>query len=128
MKYLWTLGIVGWGLLSLQCNDEAQQVEPAAQGQRGEACQARNDCQSGLACILGVCSKNDFELTSSAKHCDRIDCQTDTDCCGTRPSEAPAKCDSRTSICQTPVLPGCVSTVCTSSTTCGGGTCPTGYC
>jgi hypothetical protein len=129
MKHLWTLGIIGAALLALQCKDEAQQVQPAAQGQRGEACQARNDCQSGLACILGVCSKNDFQLTSSAKQCDRIDCQTDTDCCGTRPSVAPPKCDNRAIICQTPSLPGCTSTVCTSSASCGGGgTCPTGYC
>jgi hypothetical protein len=129
MKYLWTLGIVGWALVALQCKDGAQQVEPAAQGQRGEACQARNDCQAGLACILGVCSKNDFQLTSSAKHCDRIDCQTISDCCGSKPSVAPAKCDNRTSICQTPSLPGCTTTFCTSSASCGGGgTCPTGYC
>src|SRR5262245_13114857 len=104
MKHLWKLGIVGWGFLLWQCKDEPQQVAPATQGQRGEACQARNDCQAGLACIFNVCSKNDFELTSNARHCDRIDCQTDTDCCGTKPTDAPAKCDSRTSICQTPTL------------------------
>ena len=128
MKHLWTLGIVGWGLLLLQCKDEAQQIEPATQGQRGEACQARNDCEQGLACILNVCAKNDFELTSSAKHCDRVDCVENKDCCGTRPYEAPAKCDGRAAICQTPTLLGCVATSCTSSATCGAGTCPAGYC
>jgi len=128
MKHFWLLGMMGFSALLLHCKDEAQQVQPAAQGQRGEACQARNDCQSGLACILGVCSKNDFELTSSAKQCDRVDCETDTDCCGNKPSEAPAKCDNRTSICQTPTLPGCIQTSCTSDSTCGGGRCGTGTC
>lgn len=128
MRHFWTLGICALGSLFWQCTDEAQQVQPATQGQRGEACQARNDCQQGLACILGVCSKNDFELTSSAKHCDRVDCQVDSDCCGNRPKEAPAKCDNRASICQTPSLPGCITTSCTSSESCGAGSCPTGTC
>jgi hypothetical protein len=128
MKHLWLFGVIGFSVLLFQCKNEAQQIEPAAQGQRGEACQARNDCQSGLACILGLCSKNDFELTSSALHCDRVDCQTDGDCCGNKPSEAPAKCDHRISVCQTPTLAGCVQTSCTSSASCGSGTCPSGYC
>ena len=129
MKQMWTLGIIaGWALVALQCKDEAQQVQPVAQGQRGEACQARNDCQSGLACILNVCSKNDFQLDSSAKHCDRIDCTTDTDCCGDKPSTPPAKCANRTAICSQPTILGCTSSVCTSSASCGGGTCPAGLC
>ena len=128
MRHWWTLSICALGTLFWQCSDEAQQVQPAAQGQRGEACQARNDCEQGLACILGVCSRNDFELTSSAKHCDRVDCQVDADCCGNRPREAPAKCENRTSICQQPSLPGCITTTCTSSASCGAGSCPTGIC
>ena len=43
-------------LMMLGCDEEPQQVVPAQQGGRGESCQARNDCESGLACISGVCS------------------------------------------------------------------------
>jgi hypothetical protein len=103
-------------------------VEPQTRGQRGESCQARNDCQEGLACIAGTCSKNDFDVVVSANHCDQIDCQVDTDCCGNKPLEAPAKCDNRTLICNTPQLPNCLVEACTGDATCGGGTCGLGQC
>jgi hypothetical protein len=128
MKHEVWVALLGCGALLGACKDAAQQVQPLAQGQRGEACQARNDCEGGLACILGVCSKNDFELTSSAKQCDRVDCQADADCCGTKALTAPAKCDNRISICSTPTLAGCVSTTCTDSSSCGTGSCGSGYC
>ncbi|HVZ31642.1 MAG TPA: hypothetical protein VG963_04405, partial [Polyangiaceae bacterium] len=102
---LWIM-LLGCAALMGACKGGADKIEPATQGQRGEACQARNDCESGLACILGVCSQDDFQLTSSAKHCDRVDCEVDADCCGTKLTEAPAKCDNSTSICSTPTLPG----------------------
>ena len=109
--------------------DEAQKVQPETRGQRGENCQARNDCNTGLACLNGICAKNEFEIAVEAKHCDRIDCTDTKDCCGDRNTSAPAACSGRTSICNTPTLPGCVQTSCTSATTCaGGGTCPMGVC
>jgi hypothetical protein len=109
--------------------DKAQKVEPETRGKRGERCMARNDCDSGLACLNGVCAKNEFAIAVSAKQCDRIECTEDTDCCGDRPTSAPAKCKNRDVVCTTPQLPGCVATSCVATGTCqGGGTCGPGTC
>ena len=108
--------------------DAVEEVAPEARGQRGESCEARNDCESGLACINRVCSKNDFDITVSAKQCDIIDCQTTTDCCGDRPTEAPARCSARPEVCGQPTIPGCFGGSCDSDAECGGGTCGEGQC
>lgn len=107
--------------------DEAQKVQPETRGQRGENCQARNDCASGLACLNGICAKNEFDISVEAKHCDRIECAETSDCCGDKPTEAPAKCADRDAMC-TPNLPGCTVKLCTADTDCGGGTCRPGTC
>lgn len=109
-------------------SDKAQLVQPETRGKRGEKCQARNDCEAGLACLNGVCAKNDFGLTVLPKQCDRVECETDVDCCGDKPQTAPAKCSARAATCDTPTIPGCVPTTCTSDTTCMGGTCNKGSC
>lgn len=109
-------------------SDEAQKVQPEARGKRGEACQARNDCESGLACLNQICSKNDFDVSVIPKQCDRVECQDDVDCCGDKPSVAPAKCAKRPSVCETFTIPGCQQGVCASNATCGGGTCSPGSC
>lgn len=115
-------------LIFIACaGDSNQVVEPEARGQRGESCRARNDCESGLACISGTCSRNDFDITPEAKQCDRVDCQEDTDCCGDRPIDPPPECADRATLC-TPSLPGCVPTSCTSDSECNGGSCGTGSC
>lgn len=109
--------------------DEAQKVQPETRGKRGENCESRNECESGLACLNHICSKNEFDIAVEAKHCDRIECTTTKDCCGERKTTAPAACSGRVSICNTPTFPGCVQTTCTSALGCaGGGTCPKGVC
>jgi hypothetical protein len=111
--------------------DKAQKVEPETRGKRGERCMARNDCDSGLACLNGVCAKNEFDIDVTAKQCDRIECSEDTDCCGDRPTSAPAKCKNRDLICDSSnaQLPGCVATSCAATGVCqGGGTCGAGTC
>ena len=112
------------------CSKNAQKVEPETRGKRGENCQARNDCETGLACLNGICAKNEFNIDVSAKQCVRSECKEDTDCCGDRATEAPAKCKNRNAICDTATrnLPGCVASSCTSDTTCNGGTCKPGFC
>lgn len=122
-----TLGFVAF-FAACGGGDDIQTVQPQTRGERGETCLARNDCEAGLACINSVCSKNDFDVSSTAKHCDRIDCSTNEDCCGDKPSEAPAKCANRASICQTPTLPGCTPSTCTSDAQCGAGECGRGFC
>lgn len=125
---LTTAAFVG-GFAACGGDDEAQTVQPQTRGERGESCEARNDCVSGLACINHTCSKNDFDVKSTAKHCDKVDCATNEDCCGGRPTEAPAKCQNRASICSSSQLPGCTSSLsCESDNECGGGECGTGQC
>jgi hypothetical protein len=65
-------------------------------GGRGESCNARNDCASGLACINHVCSQNDFNLSVDAKSCDIVECQTTMDCCANYhgPAPCPLTCDN----------------------------------
>jgi hypothetical protein len=111
--------------------DKAQKVEPETRGKRGERCMARNDCDSGLACLNGVCAKNEFAIDVSAKQCDRIECTEDVDCCGDRPTKAPAKCKNRDVKCdpENQLLPGCVQTSCAATGACGGGgVCTPGTC
>lgn len=113
-------------------SDKAQKVEPETRGKRNEICQARNDCDEGLACLNGVCSKNEFAIDVSVKQCDVVECDIaneDADCCGDRPTSAPTKCKNRDIVCSTPQLPGCVQTSCVATGTCeGGGTCSAGTC
>lgn len=126
--------LIGLAILALSfafvgCeSDKAQKVQPETRGKRGERCMARNDCDSGLACLNNICAKNEFDIDVSAKHCDRVECSEDVDCCGDRPLKAPSKCKNREEIC-TPTLPGCTATNCTATGVCaGGGTCSPGIC
>ena len=120
--------LIAWvSLISLfsfaGCNKGPTKFEPSTRGKRGENCQARNDCQDGLACLNGVCGINEFSVSVAAKHCDRIECAETADCCGDKPTEAPEKCNARAATC-TPMIVGCVANqVCTSDAACGGGTC-----
>jgi hypothetical protein len=106
----------------------AQEIVPKEAGQRGEQCQARNDCESGLACINGTCSKNDFDISAEAKQCDVVECATTQDCCGDKPTSAPARCSNITSVCEQPSIPGCSPVSCTTATECNGGACGFGNC
>lgn len=110
------------------CKKDPTKVQPETRGKRGENCLARNDCESGLACLNGTCAKNEFGLEVAANQCVRIECDIDEDCCGDRPTSAPAKCRGRDSICSMPTLPGCVATTCVDDTTCGGGASCLGTC
>lgn len=136
LKHCISLGLVGLGLAFGGCGggNETQTVAPASSGKRGERCESRNDCGSGLACIGGICSKNDFPITANLKQCVPVECATQADCCGDKPLEAPTKCNAVESVCNTPSLTSCqLSTgyqtgTCSSSSECGGGVCniPTG--
>ncbi len=127
-----SLGFLSLGLAFVGCNGEegTQTVAPAASGQRGETCDARNNCASGLACIQGVCAQNQFEVSPQSKECVLHECAETADCCGGKPSTAPAKCANVVSICDTPTIPGCTSDFlsCTSSAECDGGVCGLGIC
>lgn len=107
--------------------DEAQKVQPETRGKRGENCQARNDCEAGLACLNQICSKNEFDVGVAVKQCDRIECAETSDCCGNKPTEAPPQCANRDVVCSAQ-LPGCTVRTCTSDATCGTGTCRPGTC
>lgn len=125
---VWHLGVVGIVVAFFGCADDVQKVEPGSKGKRGETCRARNDCAGGLACVSGICTKNDFDIDVSAKHCDVYQCEEDVDCCGDKPLEAPARCADRVSICETPNILDCPSaSLCDDDDECEGGTC-VGFC
>jgi hypothetical protein len=105
------------------CSKSPQKVEPETRGKRGENCQARNDCQAGLACLNGVCGINEFPIGVEVKQCDRIECETTDDCCGDKPTTAPSKCGARASTCTATLADCSASQVCTSDTQCGEGVC-----
>src|SRR6478609_8937317 len=107
------------------CNKDPTKFEPSTRGKRGENCQARNDCQDGLACLNGICGINEFSVSVATKHCDRIECATTADCCGDKPTEIPDKCNARATTCTSTFLGCSTAQVCTSDSACGGqgGTC-----
>jgi len=118
-------------LLASGCSKDAQKIQPDTRGKRGESCLARNDCDTGLACINGICSQNEFSIDVKAKQCTRIECSSDEDCCGDKPTEVPSKCQGRDKICDAAnrLIPGCTqATVCTSDLSCNGGKCQPGIC
>ena len=77
------VALVAVSALALEgCNKDAQKVQPETRGKRGETCLARNDCDTGLACLNGICAKNEFNIDVTAKQCTRVECETTDDCCG----------------------------------------------
>lgn len=125
--------VIGWLSLGVwvslsSCSTEPEKVQPETRGKRGERCQARNDCESGLACLNGLCAKNEFPIEVKAKQCDRVECAKDTDCCGDRPTSAPAACKDYDLICNQPSLPDCTQSACTEDADCGDGVCRPGSC
>ena len=130
-SFIAAVSLLAVSAVALQgCNKDAQKIAPDTRGKRGETCLARNDCETGLACISGICAKNEFNIDVTAKQCTRIECEVTEDCCGNKATEAPAKCNDRNEICDPSnrLIPGCVTTSCTSDATCNGGTCPMGIC
>lgn len=79
LAFVMLLGIV----FAAGCNDEPEQIEliPNQQGARGESCQARNDCEKGLACVRNTCVKNEYPISAVAGSCSVIQCTTDEECC-----------------------------------------------
>ena len=122
------ISLVGLVVVVGACNDEPEKIVPETRSRRGESCLARNDCADGLACVMGVCSQNDFDIDVSARHCERVECEADVDCCGSKPLQAPARCANRVAVCETPQVEDCSFTSCTDDGDCGDGTCGSGYC
>lgn len=114
--------------------------EEVRKGERGSSCNADNDCGDELSCVVtrdcpvGVncanksCQPSNFGLMGTGKRCFLHECTGKADCCGDLPQQAPAKCDNRTSICNTPNIAGCVVKVCTTDLDCGPGTCTPAVC
>lgn len=117
------LAAVVFGFAFVGCSKDPQKIVPDTRGKRGERCQARNDCESGLACLNNICSKNEFAIDVTPKQCDRVECETTKDCCGDKRLEAPDECKGRDVICDQPNIPGCVATTCVSEASCGGAPC-----
>ncbi len=48
---------------------------------KGESCQAKNDCEPGLSCLMDVCREVDVSLNRVPKECHRVECGSREDCC-----------------------------------------------
>lgn len=131
-SFIAVVSLLAVSAVALQgCSKDAQKIVPDTRGKRGETCLARNDCDTGLACLNNICAKNEFNIDVTAKQCTRVECKETEDCCGDKATEAPAKCDGRNEICDpaNQFIEGCpASTTCTSDATCNGGTCTPGFC
>lgn len=75
-----------------------QSFVPSTQGQKGETCEARNDCSKGLACVNSVCVLNEFNIAATSKGCDVVQCTTPADCVQVVPGckQLKADCDDGT--------------------------------
>jgi hypothetical protein len=60
---------------------EQFEMMPSQVGERGESCQARNDCKEGLACVRNTCVLNDYAISASSGQCSRIECEDTEECC-----------------------------------------------
>ncbi len=119
--------------------DEKEPIKEEQKGQRGSSCDSASDCEDGLSCIVtdncpaGVacanksCQPSNFDIIGTGKQCQLKECESELDCCGELPTEAPEKCAGRENICFRPSAPGCVVQACTEDAECGGGRC-TGIC
>ncbi|ACY15443.1 conserved hypothetical protein [Haliangium ochraceum DSM 14365] len=59
------------------CSDD----ETFHRGTTGESCRARNDCESGLACISEICAPESHNIEITGKSCYRVECGNDAECC-----------------------------------------------
>lgn len=82
------------GLMVTACNDGPKL------GGRGESCRARTDCASGLACLAGVCTQNNFRVAPAARVCARIECATPEDCCNPLSPTQAEECQQLDSTCK----------------------------
>ncbi len=125
MKYYTKIllaGLTAFGL-SAACSSKPTEVAPAKLGERGTACEAKNDCGESLSCINRICLPANFDISSTNKECYSIDCEAAVDCCGDKSMDAPAKCRERAVKCE-PRAPRCdLGASCDENSECNGGTC-----
>lgn len=55
--------------------------QPNKKSNRGENCLARNDCKKNLVCIDNTCVTKNYDISPTARHCERIECTSEADCC-----------------------------------------------
>jgi hypothetical protein len=71
------------------CGDDTS-FQPASRGRRGEACQSRNDCEAGLACLGGggggICGIENYDVAANANVCRAVQCDIGGDCCELDPA------------------------------------------
>lgn len=80
------MSILGGTLFGCSSNQGQTSSAAVALGKRGESCQARADCESGLACVNQVCRVESLNLQPTGQTCVTVQCTTATDCCPTPPT------------------------------------------
>lgn len=78
MKY--TLLLLVTSILLIACSDDVARRSGAGTSSVGESCEYRNQCEVGLFCFVGKCTIGNFNVKPSAKSCDLIQCQSQSDC------------------------------------------------
>ena len=70
-------------LVFVGCSNKKKRIEtqPNQRASRGESCQVRNDCNKGLHCIQQRCVKAEYDISTTAKECNLVECAGDADCC-----------------------------------------------
>jgi hypothetical protein len=88
--------------------------------QRGESCDRKSDCSSGLACVSGVCAEGSFNVEPTTSECVAIECRVNDDCCA--PS---ALCTLYREECDAGFTESCeaAATYCACESTCEAGQC-----
>ncbi len=74
------LGFMLSGLM-MGCSSDTPSDTPFQRGTAGESCRARNDCETGLACINEICVPGSPHLSVTGKACYRVECGDDAGCC-----------------------------------------------
>ncbi|MFO0659818.1 MAG: hypothetical protein U0165_08310 [Polyangiaceae bacterium] len=80
------------GLIAPGCSKD--DPAPAANlGYKGESCEQRANCQSGLACVNKTCVAGTIGVKQTAKECVIIECSADADCCPPIDANMQQQCD-----------------------------------
>src|SRR5690242_15500131 len=78
-----------FSLLAPGCQNDVAVPDQPNRGFKGESCEQRDDCASGLACVNRVCVAGSISVRPTEKEC-VAECAADLDCC---PAPNPDQCE-----------------------------------
>ena len=83
LQVAWAISVSFVALFAACISDNKAEttVVQAVLGKRGESCNARADCEQGLACVNHVCRTESLNLQPTGKACVTVQCSAPEDCC-----------------------------------------------